>query len=294
MPGFRIDLPALSRGLLDRSEDVREPARVAATWPSAKILQVGPAGRLPVTREGPATRLEFTDAARLGDVPPPGAVLLGSVGGTDYWAVDAAVESAATIRSVGPLLSDDHAALATTAVALLGWHAAAGFCPQCGRPTQPDATGHSRSCSEGHQEFPRTDPAVIVLVHDGQGNAVLARQASWAPGRFSVLAGFAEAGESLEGTVVREIGEEIGVRVGDVQYLGSQPWPFPRSLMIGFEALAPVRAVLRPRPGEIEQARWFSRQQLREIMAGRVDGGITLPDSVSIARRMVEGFVAAG
>jgi NAD+ diphosphatase len=293
MAAFHIDVPVLSRGLLDRSEDVREPAAVAAAWPGARVLQVGEAGRLPLAPDAGEPRLAFADAARFGVAPPAGAVLLGSIAGTHYWAVPAVVESAGTIRSVGPLLSDDEAALATTAVALLGWHATAAYCSRCGRPTAPDATGHSRSCPVGHQEFPRTDPAVIVLVHDGEGNAVLARQPGWAPGRFSVLAGFAEAGESLEATVVREIGEEVGVAVRDVEYLGSQPWPFPRSLMIAFAARAPRGAALRPRPGEIEQARWFSRDRLRGIISGNAEEGITLPDPVSIARRMVEGFVAA-
>jgi len=329
MESFHIDVPALSRGLLDRSEDVRDPDSVAAAWPAAKIVPVDGQGRLPLASTGDGVRLVFHDAARFGGAPPDGAVLLGSVEGTHYWALErdrmsaAPLETSAgipasdvtlgTIRTAAALLSDDEAALATTAVALLGWHSSAGFCSRCGAPMTPDTTGHSRSCPSGHQEFPRTDPAVIVLVHDGEGNAVLARQPSWAPGRFSVLAGFAEAGESLEGTVVREIGEEIGVRVRDVEYLGSQPWPFPRSLMIAFAALAPAGAPLRPRPGEIEQARWFSRDRLRMLLAagpgiGRGERSvsarpagvgddapaITLPDSVSIARRMVEGFVRAG
>jgi NAD+ diphosphatase len=348
MASFHIDIPALSRGLLDRSEDVRDPDSVAAAWPAAKIIPVDGEGRLPLASTGDRVRLVFHDAARFGGAPPDGAVLLGSVEGTHYWALERDRISAATvtgsppaassprvappapppetstgapvpditlgtIRTAAALLSEDEAALATTAVALLGWHAAAGFCSRCGAPMTPDSTGHSRSCPSGHQEFPRTDPAVIVLVHDGEGNAVLARQPSWAPGRFSVLAGFAEAGESLEGTVVREIGEEIGVRVRDVEYLGSQPWPFPRSLMIAFAARAPAGAPLRPRPGEIEQARWFSRDRLRALLesgpgigregrsvsaspagVGDEAPAITLPDSVSIARRMVEGFVRAG
>lgn len=318
MTGFHIDLPALSRGLLDRSEDVREPEQVSIAWPTARILRVDRAGRVPLVTDDRGTRLVLEDASAWGAAPPAGSVLLGSVDGVHHWAVvseepavapsvaevrqpasgrPGASMSSGTIRTVGPLLADDEAALATTAVALLGWHDGAAFCSRCGRPTAPDVTGHSRSCADGHQEFPRTDPAVIVLVHDGEGNAVLARQPTWAPGRFSVLAGFAEAGESLEGTVTREIGEEIGVHVDDVQYLGSQPWPFPRSLMIGFAARAPRNAVLRPRPGEIEQARWFSRDRLRAMLNGSADGddhGLTLPDSVSIARRMVEGFVRAG
>jgi NAD+ diphosphatase len=233
-------------------------------------------------------------------------VLLGSLDGVDHWALATAggVESGTvpgeaggpgpgrSLRALGPLLPDADAGFATSAVALLGWHAWGGFCPRCGQPSVPDLPGHSRTCPDGHQEFPRTDPAVIVLVHDGTGNAVLARQPGWAPGRVSVLAGFVEAGESLEATVVREIREEIGVDVTDVAYLGSQPWPFPRSLMIGFAARVGAGTTLHPRVGEIERAEWFSRDRIRSILAGSDDGGVSLPDSVSIARRMVEGFVA--
>lgn len=325
MTRFSIELPVLPAGALDRSEDVREPARLRGAWLSALMLPLGPEGQLP-TRNGPdGPRLEFAPAADWGDEPVPDAVMLGSLGGVDYWTVphwgprgagsggatgadrnqDAPV--LASMRAVGPLLSDTDAALAMTAVALTGWHTATPFCSRCGRPTVPDLSGHSRLCTAGHQEFPRTDPAVIVLVHDDDSHAVLARQPSWAPGRFSVLAGFAEAGESLEGTVVREIGEEVGVDVVDVEYLGSQPWPFPRSLMIAFSARAPRGAPLRPRPGEIADARWFSRDELREMVteseswtepasASRAAVGevITLPSRMSIARRMVEGFVDAG
>lgn len=299
---FSIQLPALAHGLVDRSEDLRGAERLAYSWRSARVLPVSPGGRLPTEVTETGLRLVFLDAPAVADHPPAGAVLLGQVGGRDYWAVrqpDLAASpptgDAGTIRAIGPLLTDDEAALATTAVAILGWHESAGFCPRCGLSTVPDASGHSRTCPAGHQEFPRTDPAVIVLVHDGGDHAVLARQPSWAPGRFSVLAGFAEAGESLESTVAREIGEEIGVVVDDVNYLGSQPWPFPRSLMIAFAAQAPRGALLRPRAGEIEDARWFSRRELAALLAAEHDtgSGITLPGPVSIARRMVEGFVGA-
>ncbi|MBN9610202.1 MAG: hypothetical protein BGO26_02110 [Actinobacteria bacterium 69-20] len=314
MTMFSIDAPALSRAFVDRSEDLRSPDRLARSWRNAKVLLVSPGGHLPTAAEPDGLRLVFEGTARWGAAPPPGAVLLGRLDGVDHWAVpyqwpDSGPNAgppaggeradADTIRAIGPLLAGDEAALATTAVALLAWHDAAGFCSRCGRPTVPDISGHTRTCPEGHQEFPRTDPAVIVLVHDGGDRMVMARQPSWAPGRFSVLAGFAEAGESLEATVLREIGEEVGLPVRDVQYLGSQPWPFPRSLMIAFAARAPRGADLRPRPGEIEDARWFSRAELRLLLdeskpaAGPV-AGITLPGPVSIARRMVEGFVKAG
>lgn len=310
MTRFPIELPAPTAGVLDRSEDVREPARILAGWRSARMLPLGPGGTVPTRTADGGVRLAFASATDWGDEPAAGATLLGSFDGVDYWATLEEVPRPApdglsheSMRVIGPLLSDTDTALAMAAVALAGWHAATGFCSRCGQPTAPDLSGHSRTCAAGHQEFPRTDPAVIVLVHDDAGHAVLARQPSWAPGRFSVLAGFAEAGESLEATVAREIGEEIGVDVNDVDYLGSQPWPFPRSLMIAFAARARRGVTLRPRPGEIADARWFSRAELAELVARDEDAsagfpagtsdGITLPGRLSIARRMIEGFVRA-
>lgn len=299
--GLRLDLgrTALTGAPVDRSEDLRQPDRVAAAWPTARVLRIAPGGGLTtVTRSG-GIHLAFEAATDWGAGPPPTSVLLGSFGGTDYWALpDDAAGPGALVRVIGPLLPDDEAELATTAVALVGWHRSAGFCSRCGSATVPDLTGHSRVCAAGHQEFPRLDPAVIVLIHDGLDHIVLGRQPSWAPGRFSVLAGFAEAGESLEATVAREMREEVGLAVDDVTYLGSQPWPFPRSLMIAFSARAARGAPLTPRAGEIDDARWFSRLELAGLLAAS-DGGpadpsrITLPGPVSIARRMVESFVHA-
>lgn len=303
MERLSIQLPALAVSTLDRREDVRDPERLAAAWPTARMLVVAPDGGLPTEAGRDGLHLVTEPAAALGAGPPPGAVLLGSVAGLDYWAMAGPATAAgdggtATVRVIGPLLPDDEAALATTAVALLGWHRSALFCSRCGNSTAPDLSGHSRACADGHQEFPRLDPAVIVLVHDAADHVVLARQPSWAPGRFSVLAGFTEAGESLEGTVAREIDEEIGVTVDSIEYLGSQPWPFPRSLMIAFAARAPRGAALRPRAGEIDEARWFPRGELRALLRDADEGratptGITLPGPVSIARRMVEAFVRA-
>jgi NAD+ diphosphatase len=202
----------------------------------------------------------------------------------------------------------------TAAVAVLNWHRAGSFCPRCGEPSAPETAGWSRMCPNGHQEFPRTDPAVIVLVHDGADSIVLARQPVWPKGRVSVLAGFVEAGESLEGTVAREVLEEVGVRVTDISYLGSQPWPFPRSLMLGFAARAERGASLTPRPGEIEEAHWYNRAAVRQMIAaedpadadnwatptavaGETDGSsfqVVLPGPVSIARRMIEGWANSG
>ncbi len=232
-------------------------------------------------------------------------MLLGSVDGVDHWALRGDVADGAGLRELGPVLSDTDAGLLTTATALLTWHAAAGFCPRCGEPMLPSPAGWSRVCGRGHEDFPRTDPAVIVLVHDGADALVLARQPVWPPGRMSVLAGFVEAGESLEATVVREVHEEIGVLVNDVSYLGSQPWPFPRSLMVGFAARADPDAPLAPREGEIESAQWVDRARIQELLGGPDDGwsggdvtggdgAMMLPGRVSIAHRMIQGWAENG
>jgi NAD+ diphosphatase len=311
---FTIDMPTLSRGTADRSEDLREPERLLEHWSRARMLVLDGGGS--VQLEPSTTRLHTLDAPAVAQSPPPGAVLLGAVDGVDHWAMRGHVADGAGLRELGSLLSDTEAGLLTTATALLTWHDAAGFCPRCGLPSVPSPAGWSRMCARHHEDFPRTDPAVIVLVHDGLDSMVLARQPIWPIGRMSVLAGFVEGGESLEHTVAREVLEEVGVHVTDVSYLGSQPWPFPRSLMLGFAARAEPGAALLPRAGEIEEAHWFDRAAVRRMIAaedatkgggdrwlaappdGRVPTGsafeVILPGPVSIARRMIEGWVASG
>jgi NAD+ diphosphatase len=312
---FVIDVPTLSRGTADRSEDLREPERLLREWSSSRVLTLDGGGAIRL--EPSTTRLHTVEALSVADAPPPGAVLLGDVDGVDHWAMRGHVVDGAGLRELGAVLSDTEAGLLTTATALLTWHDAAGFCPRCGLPSVPSPAGWSRKCPRHHEDFPRTDPAVIVLVHDGNESMVLARQPIWPIGRMSVLAGFVEAGESLEHTVAREVLEEVGVRVTDVSYLGSQPWPFPRSLMLGFAARTEPGAPLLPRAGEIEEAHWFDRAAIRRMIAAeaatkgggdrwlapRPDGAappegsafeVILPGPVSIARRMIEGWVASG
>ena len=305
---FRIDTPLLSRGTADRSEDLRDAERIEREWPRARVLTLDSRGRAAIDTD--AGRLRTVAAPAVAPHPPSDAVLLGAVGGVDHWAVRGDVGAGGVLREWGALLPDADAGLLTTATALLTWHAAGGFCPTCGEPSTPTTAGWSRICPNGHHEFPRTDAAVIVLVHDGEGSMVLARQPVWPARRMSVLAGFVEAGESLEGTVVREVLEEVGLHVTDVGYLGSQPWPFPRSLMIGFEARAEPGAPLLPRDGEIEEARWYRRDEVRAVLAAEAadpgstdrwlrasgsgpsaaDPEVILPGQVSIARRMIEGW----
>ena len=144
-----------------------------------------------------------------------------------------------------------------------------------------------RDPTTGTEVFPRTDPAVIMLVHDGGDRVVLGRQAVWPPGRFSILAGFVEPGESAEAAVAREVAEEVGLRVRDIRYVGSQPWPFPQSLMLGFVARVDGSDELVVDRTEIEEAHWFTRDQLR---AG--EGPAVLPPPVSIARYIIDRWLA--
>lgn len=210
------------------------------------------------------------------------------------------------LRGYGDRLDDTSAGLFTTAHALRNWHRRARFCARDGSPTQVTQFGWATRCeAKGHEEYPRTDPAIICLVHDEAGvngeRVLLARQPIWPQGRYSVLAGFVEAGESLEGCVTREIREEAGIEVGDVRYLGSQPWPFPRSIMLGFTARADSSQPLHPAEGEIEEALWVSRADVQAAFAneGRPtpigDGTSTLmlPGNSSIARVMLEAWAYA-
>ncbi|MFJ2028986.1 NAD(+) diphosphatase [Streptosporangium sp. NPDC087985] len=191
----------------------------------------------------------------------------------------------AGLRQVGSLLGDLDAGLLVYAVALEAWHSSHEFCPRCGSRTEVRAGGHVRVCpNDGSQHFPRVDPAVIMLVHDEEDRCLLARGPQWPEGRLSVLAGFVEPGESLEHAVAREVVEEVGVHVTDPRYLGSQPWPFPRSLMLGFFARATSTEFVLD-PEEIAEARWFSRA---ELLAALESGEVRLPSEVSIARRLIE------
>ncbi|GAB3655020.1 NAD(+) diphosphatase [Streptomyces sparsus] len=191
----------------------------------------------------------------------------------------------AGLREAGGLLSERDAALLVHAVALENWQRLHRFCSRCGERTLIAAAGHIRRCPAcGAEHYPRTDPAVIMLVTDDRDRALLGRQVHWPEGRFSTLAGFVEPGESIERTVVREVFEEAGVAVGDVQYVGSQPWPFPSSLMLGFMARA-TSPDIQVDGDEIEEARWFSRDELRKAIEA---GDVLPPSGISIAARLIE------
>ena len=193
----------------------------------------------------------------------------------------------AGLRAAAPVFGDRDAGLFTEALALANWHEANPFCPRCGSTTTVVQAGWARRCDrEETLLFPRTDPAVIVLVTDDDDRVLLGSNALWEPDRFSLLAGFVEPGESLEAAVIREVGEEAGVPVDRVAYAGSQPWPLPASLMIGFNARVAVdvaAATARADGVEILELRWFTREELTSATAE-----IILPGETSIARWMLE------
>ncbi|MEV0698557.1 NAD(+) diphosphatase [Saccharopolyspora sp. NPDC050389] len=294
--GFQLDsAPVLSRSTVDRRETLRDaPDGGAELWSTGRIVLVDAKGR---TRIGPDSRLVVHPAGDFGEVPVPNAVLLGVEDEVSYWALrsehDGTQDDWRDLRTGGGLLNDTDAGLFTTAVGLLGWHDNARYCAVCGAATTRVRAGWARRCTGcDREEYPRTDPAVICLVHDGADHVLLARQPIWPPERYSVLAGFVEAGESLEACVSREIAEEVGVEVSDVRYLGSQPWPFPRSLMLGFAAIADRSAPLTPADGEIEDARWVHRDTVLAALEskGEAVDGLRLPPGVSIAYRMIKGW----
>ncbi len=203
---------------------------------------------------------------------------------------EAGHDSWATLRGVGEALTDRDAGIFTTTQALANWHAAHPFCPRCGSPTVAAHAGWVRRCErDGSEHYPRTDPAVIMAVVDDDDRLLLGRGAQWPPGRFSVLAGFVEPGESFEAAVAREVEEEVGVHVTDVTYLGNQPWPFPSSDMIGFTARA-TSTTLRPDEVEMAEARWFTREEYVQALR---ENEIRTPSGISIAQRLIEHWLGA-
>jgi NAD+ diphosphatase len=229
-------------------------------------------------------------------------VLLGLSGAQAYFAIDlSALENPlqdiraddraefVDLRRVGPLLPREEGALLAYARGILYWHAHHRFCAVCGHPSRSEEAGHLRRCTNaacGSVHFPRTDPAVIMLVHDGD-HCLLGRQRVWPAGMHSTLAGFVEPGESLEEAVAREVREETGIAVEDVAYHSSQPWPFPSSLMLGFYAHARTRDI-RLDGHELEAAHWFARDF---ILNHPDDDQFRLPRKDSIALRLIEEWL---
>ncbi|HEX8768465.1 MAG TPA: NAD(+) diphosphatase, partial [Jatrophihabitans sp.] len=209
------------------------------------------------------------------------------------------------LRELATELTDLDVGLLTTAVALQAWHRTHRRCPRCGAETEVSKAGWTRTCPvDSSEHFPRTDPAVIVLVHDGAGRCVLARGPQWPAGRMSVLAGFVEAGESAEAAVAREVREEVGIEVCEVAYVASQPHPFPASLMLGYTARVAGDPRLVIDADEIVEAGWYTREEVRRTTDWGSEPAVDpdapvpalrgLPGTMSIARQLINAWLLEG
>lgn len=282
------------RALFDRAGHLRdEPGILDALRSSADALVI-------VVREGRA-RVEDDELLTVspsevdGDAEwgllgrhSDGRTLLLAAVGPERDSIDAApAETWLGVRDTGGMLDAESTELLVTAVALASWIRDSRFCQTCGSETELRQAGWSRRCTScAHDIFPRTDPAVIVAVESADGERLLlGANANWRGRMYSCFAGFVEAGESLETTVHREIEEEAGVHLDDVRYISSQPWPYPRSLMVGFRATASEARRARPDGEEIIDVRWFTRDEIRSAMNG--DGPVGLPGPASIARALI-------
>jgi NAD+ diphosphatase len=281
---------ALTGNPHDRVADRRtDEAWLAEVWAAetTKVLVVA------------GTRIQVVDGGiswiSPSEAPEGTKVLLGERDGTVWFAViidgNIVDETWMSFRGLFPVLAEDtgeEAALLTHAIGIAEWLWATRHCIRCGGTYEPMQLGHVLRCADcGREEFPRTDPAVIMVVADGEApgdRCLLGRHPSWPPGRYSTLAGFVEPGESIEQAVRREVYEESGINVGDVGYFGSQPWPLPRSLMIGCIAKA-TSADISVDGLEVEDARWFTREQMK---AEAEAGTLLLPAPVSISNSLIE------
>lgn len=193
-----------------------------------------------------------------------------------------------TLRAIGDLLDSRQIGLAVHAQGLTEWHHRTPFCGLCGTPNHPALSGAVRRCEgANHESYPRTDPAIIVLIRDAQNRILLGRQKVWPEHRYSTFAGFVETGESFEQALIREVFEEASIEVSDIKYLGSQPWPFPQSLMIAFEAIATNPESARPDGEEIVDVRWFSKREFDQAVS---DGTLLLPPAMSVSRAMIDAW----
>jgi len=279
---------------------VNDPARVAATGRCENLARLAALPGVRAPRARCIARRDLQRGAPAAAVQAAGLdfpLLLRSPGyhtGEHFARVDRAADlpaaldgvRAGSLREAGTLLGDRDAGLFTHAVALANWHDTHTHCPVDGTPTIVDPGGHSTRCpKDGTEHFPRTDPAVIMLVTDPDDRCLLARNAAWPGRRVSILAGFVDPGESAEQAVIREVAEETSITVTNVRYLGSQPWPMPRSLMLGFRADAPAGQAITVDHTELAEAYWFSRDELLAAVKARE---IALPPPVSIARHIIE------
>lgn len=309
---------ALRRDTAWVTERLGDPGTlVVPVWRGRNLIETGSMPEA-VFLEGAKARAAISKAGPV--------VLLGLDGGAAYAAADLSdldedalapfteVGGFEDLRRVGALMAGPEGALLAYARGMIHWHQRHRFCGVCGAPTTSRDGGHVRFCAGGgdgggagggdggddtHLQFPRTDPAVIMLIEhgdpEGHGPAcLLGRQSRWVDGMYSTLAGFVEPGETLEETVAREVEEESNIRVTDVRYQASQPWPFPSSLMLGFRARA-ITTDIELDARELEDARWFTADEVRGFGewgdAPARPGGKRLPRTDSISRWLIDGWL---
>ncbi|KAB2875119.1 MAG: NAD(+) diphosphatase [Bauldia sp.] len=286
-----------------RSESRDEDSVPSALADPAAMLYLFRADQALLRSTNPAEPLfTFAEAARLGTTPertillgwtPAGPRLAAQL--ADETAIDEAAIRLADLRSlaVEGTVAPDHLGALAQARALCYWHARHGFCAVCGAPTAMRIGGYRRDCPAcGAQHFPRTDPVVIMLAVDaenGGDRCLMGRQARFAPGMYSCLAGFLEPGETIEDAVRRETREEAGITVGRVRYHASQPWPFPASLMIGCYAEATTTDIRRDET-ELEDCRWFSRDEVLAMAAGAHPHGLKVPPPMALANSIIRAW----
>jgi len=291
---------------MDRATHLRKnPSSLEQLWAKAKIVHFS-AGRM-ATSDG-VNQLRYLDAMQVAGLIKSGAFESGEryflgldqINSEPYFAWnsphlnsenDLAPDGYTTLREIGGELDELQMEIALHAVALSNWHNTHPHCARCGATTSVSLGGAIRTCDKDKSEhYPRTDCAVIVLVRDSQDRILLGRQAIWPEGRFSCFAGFLEPGETFEQCVQREVFEESGVAVREINYLGSQPWPFPASIMISFEAITDFPESARPDGEEIVAIKWLSRAELKaEISAGT----LLLPPDMSVSRKMIDRWLIA-
>lgn len=309
-PRERSAQTGFATSLLDRRADLRDrPEEIAALRARSDARFAVVAGETPIlSRNGPETQTVWFDEAgteALGTaldeaflgVAPEGAPRFGRLIDKDL--LDGLREQAGLVitdlRSVAlkRLVPKEELGPLGEAKALLDWHARHRFCAQCGAPTRLGSAGWKRQCEAcGAQHFPRTDPVVIMLAVRGE-NCLMARQARFAPGMYSCIAGFIEPGETFEDAVRRETWEEAGLRTGKVRYIASQPWPFPGSLMIGCIAEALNDEIVLDQT-ELETGRWFSRQEALQMLEGRHPDNLFCPPHMAIANTILKAWAVDG
>jgi len=277
---------------IDRSAHLRsDEAYLQSSWPNALVLQFNSE-----KFASQSNQLTFVKGASLGEYDSQIDYFLGVKDGENFFLRHLNDETLTSefksLRAIGSFLSPRDIGLAVHAQGLANWHSKHPRCSLCGGPTVVVLAGAVRRCPTDQSEhYPRTDSAIIVLIKNDKDQILLGRQKVWPKYRFSTFAGFVEPGESFEHCVIREVREEAGVELTKINYLGSQPWPFPASLMIAFEAITNTPELARADGDEIEEIRWFSREEMKSAI---LDKSLILPFEISVARQMINAWYGDG